>query len=172
MLPKNFTLVETSFSSPLVKNMPLLCSLAGIAVFFLYEYFFVNFFGGRLFQRVYWLSPFFFYAGFFNAFFNTLFINLFRSSYAYNTKIFDKGFLELFGPHGLRSFFWDLCDQLIELHPFMIFLNVLAFFLILILIINIVLFFDYTDFLLFVGDNFGLFMFVMTLFVFDLFLGH
>lgn len=169
VLPKNFTLVEASYSTPLVKNMPFFSSLAGVLFFFLYEYFFVNSMRGRFLRRLYWLSPFFFYAGFFNAFFNAIFINLFRSSYTYNTKILDKGFLELFGPHGLRSLFWELCNQLLVLPPFMIFLNVLAFFIILVLSITGVFLYDYESTLLFIGDNFDLFMFIMTLFFFDLF---
>ena len=54
------------------------------------------------------VSSFLYFSGFFNTVYNKVFINLYISSYRLNTKILDKGILELLGPVGSYRLFYNL----------------------------------------------------------------
>lgn len=174
VLPQQHLVVNAAVTSPVIKNLPLVCSFSGVLLFFLFEYAYVHVsqrLSPRLqafWKRCYWLAPFFYYAGFFNAFFNALFTAFFRTSYEFNTKIFDKGFLELLGPWGSLLLSWDVSYYLVVTPRYVIFFHIFVFFLVVSLIINIILSAHYI--LIYVAEEFGLFMLVMFLFLLDLLL--
>lgn len=95
-------LVAAGDVSAWLKNLPLLCSLLGVELFFLLDYLFFERYYLFWWRRV---APFFYFAQFFNSYFNKVFLGFFGASYKAQTKLQDKGFLEYFGPYGVYRFF-------------------------------------------------------------------
>ena len=115
ILPENFYQIDSEFVSPFIKNLPFLVSFLGSFSCLLFYFSFEKYIFPRRHLKIYrlflwyinFVSPFFYYAGFFNAIYNDFFFKIFKISYVVNTKILDKGFLELMGPYGLyRVFFY------------------------------------------------------------------
>lgn len=69
------------------------------------------------------VSSFLYFSGFFNIFYNSLYLGLYRFSYRLNTKILDKGLLELLGPVGVYRLFYGLSRKAWSLNS-SVFLNI------------------------------------------------
>jgi proton-translocating NADH-quinone oxidoreductase chain L len=177
-LPGEHLWVHSAVTAPTVKNIPLVCSFSAVLCFFGFEYLVVKEFaclppayGNALrafWERSYWLSPLFYFAGFFNAYFNGLFEAFFSTSYKFNTKILDKGFWELFGPKGLAELFWDYSYYLIVTPRYVLFFIFILFFLALAMFIHVLLSWKFV--FVFIARQYGLFMLVLFLFLLDLLL--
>lgn len=101
------------------------------------------------------LFPFFYHAGFFNAVYNDIFLSLYKFSYTVNTKIIDKGFLELLGPFGFYKLFFLLSSFAKELTPSFMFVLIGVFFFYLVFLIALFIIF-HSLFLAFIYDYFSL----------------
>lgn len=178
MLPSNFSYIDIEFVSPLVKNLPLLLSVAGSFICLLSFYLFDRVFFFNRESRFYnlslkfinFVSPFFFFSGFFNVIYNDLFLCLLKFSYEVNTKTIDKGFIELFGPYGFYKFFYFLHFLFKVFSPSVIFFCICLFFLALCFVI---FFFIYVYFIFLVISlnyfNIIMIFFLMVLFDFFVF---
>lgn len=170
VLPHNFNYIDSDFVSPLIKNLPIILSFIGMFVGF----FFMNIFNKmdnflNFKKFIIWIRnnipPFFYFAGFFNAFYNKIYISFFVFSYNFNTKIVDKGFLEIFGPYGFYKFFYKCNKFLKRLSPSVVFFSICYMFLGLCLII--LFWFCHVPFFLLLANNFGLIILVFITIIVD-----
>jgi NADH-ubiquinone oxidoreductase chain 5 len=145
----HFLFLDVEFIHPLIKNLPILLSFFNMFFFYL------------IFSNLYWvkynlnksffffstiftnISPFFYYAMFFNKLYNKLYSLLYNYSYLIQVKCVDKGLLELIGPFGSYKFFRFLhinfnnfISPLLFNYLFIFFLNLFIFLVILFLIFN------------------------------------
>lgn len=117
---------------PLVKNLPLIVSVAGssIALFgilsfdFLYDKGFTFSLTNRLFVLWSKISSFFFHAAYFDLVYNNIFLNLLDVSYMTTNKYIDKGILEYFGPFGFYKGFYSLSSLFKKLTPSIVFFSI------------------------------------------------
>ena len=166
-LNHNFVYLENEFLNPVVKHLPFMVSILGFFVGFLLirVEFKKNLWYVYLFKVQKNLGIYFFFAGFFNFIYNSLFINLYRGSYFINTKIVDKGFLELLGPFGVYKFLHALSFSLKMFTPNVIFISVSYLFLALFILITFVFL---KVFFLFLFKESVLFLFVLIIFFFEI----
>lgn len=145
----NFLFLEVEFINPLIKNLPILLSFFNMFCFYL------------IFSNLYWIkfsfnkcfclcstiftniSPFFFYAMFFNKLYSKIYNLLYNYSYLIQVKCVDKGLLEFIGPFGFYKFFRFLhinlnnfISPLLFNYLFIFFFNLFSFLIILFLIFN------------------------------------
>lgn len=149
VLQTNFVYIDNEFLSPFLKNLPLIISFFGFFAFFGLK--------GVLSKTQFRsLNFFFFYAGYFNFLFNFLFIAFYKKTYFLNTKILDKGFLELIGPFGVYKGVYNLSLFLRNFTPNVIFLSIGYIFLALFILIS---------FIFFKNINIALLMFSIVIFL-------
>jgi hypothetical protein len=114
ILPSNFGFIDPEFMHPLVKILPVLCSLCAMLMccIFIYviDHYTINLSSTSLLW--YWvftkISSFFYHAGFFNTIYNNILLNIFELSYWSTNKYLDKGIFEYLGPFGFYNLFKNI----------------------------------------------------------------
>jgi len=166
--------IDVDFMHPLVKNLPFILSLLGFFVG-IFIFYFLQIFHKILLRDIktyiimnnYFnkIKYFFYNAGFFNFIYNNFFLNFFELSYEINTKLIDKGFLELFGPYGIYKLFKFInnCSKIYA--PFIIFFSI-CFISISICLILLFLFSHVEMFLFFVYNR-GLTFILIFIFFYE-----
>lgn len=141
ILPTNQLTLEADYLPPTIKLLPVLLSLLGIFLGYLwYELSSLSwtlFARGRalrlpLLSNVQFFSmqksqsavSFFYWAGYFNVIYNLLYTLLYHISFNFSTKLLDKGYLELLGPFGFYLCFRRLSLFLLG-SPSSLFANIL-----------------------------------------------
>lgn len=171
VLKTNFVYVDNEFLSPFLKNIPLLISFLGFFWGFIFIYKLKNIIKWKhSMYVVFWhlykhLSFFFFFAGFFNFIYNFVFIEMYKTSYFFNTKIVDKGFLELIGPFGIYKFFFKLSYFLRNFTPHVIFFSVGYMFIGLFLFLSFIIL---KESLFIILENNVLLIFAMVIFFIEI----
>jgi proton-translocating NADH-quinone oxidoreductase chain L len=108
----------------------------------------------KLFLFLNFFYSFFYNSWFINYLYNICFLFLFDFSIKIPFKLGDKGFFELFGPHGVYSVFRKLSYIGREFSPFIIFCSIC--FILVIVILNLFFLFIHVKILLFYTNNFAL----------------
>jgi NADH-ubiquinone oxidoreductase chain 5 len=161
-------LMEVEFLHPIVKNLPILFTVIGflIGFFFFFQYnSYIFVLNNILFFFFLKMSYFFFFSGFFNFIYNAFFLYLFNFSYKVNTKLIDKGYLEIMGPFGLYKYFRFLSYYSLEFSPFIIFFSICFFFISICIILLYI--YIYMDLFFFLLGNRGLIFILIVLFFFE-----
>lgn len=141
VLLENSSSLEAEFLSPLVKLLPVLFSLLGTILTYIYIEFSTLIFTfisrkvpSSLFNIYFYFSrvllgvcSFFYNAGYFNSIYNYLYLKFYQFSYFYSTKTIDKGYLEFLGPFGMYLFFRNLSLTFLSL-PSSLFFNIFLMF--------------------------------------------
>ena len=113
ILPQHFSFVDIESIHPVIKNLPVLCSLMFMFLTYsilTYYYILVQLRIPNLYlnyihyHMYYFFASWSFHAGFLNTLYNKIFINIFEISYTGINKYLDKGFFEYFGPFGIYKF--------------------------------------------------------------------
>jgi NADH:ubiquinone oxidoreductase subunit 5 (subunit L)/multisubunit Na+/H+ antiporter MnhA subunit len=98
----HFNFLEIEFIHPIIKNLPVIfCVLFSIIFIIIFETLtYNNFFGytTKLFFILRKISPFFYYAMFFDKLYNSIYKIILIYTYLVSSKYIDKGILELIGP--------------------------------------------------------------------------
>ena len=173
ILPHNFNYIDSDFVSPIVKNIPTFFSFFGMFVGISFIYLF------NVFNESSWITnfitsitnkifPFFYFSGFFNALYNNIYKIIFNFSYTFNTKIVDKGYLEIIGPYGFYRFFYKCNEFIKNLSPSVVFFSVCYMFLGLCLII--LFWFFHASFFIILSRNFGLTLLFFIIILWDTFI--
>lgn len=144
VLPQNFITLEADYLSPWIKSLPILLSLLGSFLGLLFyefyslvfvavtlripsSFFFLH--SSFLLSLLSWgPSSFFYNSGYFNSIYNSFYLIFYRNSYAFSSKLLDKGFLEIFGPFGLYLF-WRRLSLFFLAIPSSLFFNIFFFFI-------------------------------------------
>jgi len=112
------------------------------------------------------VSPFFFYALFFNKIYNNLYLSIFKLSYQIQAKYIDKGILELIGPFGFYKFFRLLHYKINNFLPSLLF-NYLFIFFFSLFFFLIIIVVTFNSYFFVITYNFGLiFLFILLIFIF------
>jgi hypothetical protein len=165
--------VATEFLHPLIKNLPFIFSLfgffLGVCLFYIVQFYKIEIINSKIYNFFYKLfckmNIYFFFSGFFNFFYNFFFLNIFKFSYKINTKLIDKGFLELLGPFGLYKTFRLLSYFSLEYAPYIIFFSICFMFISICFIV--LFFFLHVEMFVFLVVNRGLLFILIILFFFE-----
>ena len=117
----NTNIMHTEFLHPVIKNLPFIFTLLGMASSFIFfiknifkKYFIINY------NMKEYIYIFFFNAGFFNIIYNTIFISLYKNFYINFVRALEKGFFENYGPFGIYVYFRCLSLGFKYLSPFIL----------------------------------------------------
>lgn len=165
--------MEIEFLHPFVKNIPIFFTLFGFILgfffFYIFQFLFLFFMDTNyyfyLFLNQVKLMAFFFNSGYFNYIYNLFFLLIFDFSYQVNTKVIDKGFLEIIGPFGIYRFFRFISNFSLEFSPYVIFISICFFFISLCFIFIFI--FIYIDVFFFLINNRALVFILIVLFFFE-----
>lgn len=116
ILPSNFGFIDPEFMHPLVKILPVFCSICAMFICWILLYtidHYILYRSSTNLSRIFYsvltkISSFFYHAGFFNTIYNNIFLNIFELSYWSTNKYLDKGIFEYLGPFGIYNFFKNL----------------------------------------------------------------
>ena len=105
-LPLGYFYNNTLLVSPLVKNLPLIVSIAGwiLGLVLMYKLQFgtkYNYMRYLILKNNYYFTTALYNPLFFNTLYNSIFINIYKYSYYIHTKTLDKGIWEYLGPVGI-----------------------------------------------------------------------
>ena len=166
-LYNHFIFLDVEYIHPFIKNLPIiLCFLNMFFFYFIFRNLYIMKNNIYLFKVLNKVSPFFFYALFFNKIYNNLYLSIFKLSYQIQAKYIDKGILELIGPFGFYKFFRLLHYKINNFLPSLLF-NYLFIFFFSLFFFLIIIVVTFNSYFFVITYNFGLiFLFILLIFIF------
>ncbi len=129
---EHFNNIEMEFLSPLIKLTPLIWTILGLFLSYIFFYKLINK-NKKTYNQIFWLKKtlyeFFFNAGFFNFIYNKIYLYFFYLFYEINVKNIEKGLFEWVGPVGFYLFFRNISYKVRLLSPYFINITLLIIFL-------------------------------------------
>jgi len=165
--------MNIEYLHPFVKNLPIFFTLVGfffgLFLFYLFQFCFFYVLNSECYFSLFFFKikfiSFFFNSGFFNYVYNFVFFIIFNFSYNINTKIIDKGFLEILGPFGIYKLFRHLSIYSLEFAPYILFFSICFVFIFSCFIL--VFLFIYVEMFVFFVNNGGLLLILIVIFLFE-----